>query len=147
MSDLIQKKANTWISGIKEQIAKHENATFSDWLVLGPIIQDPLKVQYYVSKAPLFLHIAGAICCLGFSAIFHLFKDHRPKTAEWLVRLDYAGISLMIAGSNMPPLFYSFYCKPMHSKIIIFYIYSLEKRVHESLKCFLLFGVCCFSMA
>jgi len=100
-----------------------KNASLSDWLVLGPVIQDPVQVKFYVTKIPLFLHIAGAISCLGCSAIFHLFKDHSQNMGEFLVRLDYAGISLMIAGSNMPPLYYSFYCKPLHCKIqLIIYL-------------------------
>ncbi len=100
-------------------------------------------MKYYVSKAPLFLHITGAICCLGFSAIFHLFKDHKPKTAEWLVRLDYAGISLMIAGSNMPPLYYSFYCEPLHGKVFKYSICLVARNVYmtlQSVSCFLVFA-------
>ena len=131
MCDLIINKANTWIENVQEQINKHKDATFSDWLVLGPVIEDPLKVKYYVSKIPLFLHIAGAISCLGCSTIFHLFKDHSQKTSEFLVRLDYAGISLMIAGSNMPPLYYSFYCKPMHCKLN-YYIYNSIQSIEIS---------------
>jgi adiponectin receptor len=56
------------------------------------------------------MHLVGAMCCLGFSATFHLLKDHSKSVGEKLARLDYAGISLLIAGSNMPPIYYSFYC-------------------------------------
>lgn len=35
-------------------------------------------------------------------------------TSDKLSRLDYAGISMMIAGSNMPPIYYAMYCKPNH---------------------------------
>ena len=80
-------------------------------------MQDPYQVKYFVSRWPLFLHITGAIMCLGFSTLFHLFKDHSQGYSDFLIRLDYAGIALMIAGSNMPPLYYSFYCQPMHCKI------------------------------
>jgi adiponectin receptor len=71
---------------------------------------DPMDIKWEVEKFPLYLHILGAVCCLGFSATFHLFKDHSKETSEKLSRLDYAGISLQIAGSNMPPIYYSFYC-------------------------------------
>eukprot|EP00347_Sterkiella_histriomuscorum_P020952 403335825 len=133
MTDLITQKAYNWLNNIQDQIAKHQDATLGDWLVLGPIIQDPLSVKYYVSKMPLFLHIAGAISCLGCSTIFHLFKDQSKKTSEFLVRLDYAGIALMIAGSNMPPLYYSFYCKPMH-------VYRNLYMILQSVSCFLVFA-------
>eukprot|EP00347_Sterkiella_histriomuscorum_P005560 403356144 len=114
MTSLIQDKASQWSNKIADKIRQSENATLSDWLVLGPVISDPNQVKFYVTKIPLFLHIGGAISCLGLSAIFHLFKDHSQHMGEFLVRLDYAGISLMIAGSNMPPLYYSFICKPVH---------------------------------
>lgn len=121
MTSLISSKAGEWTLGIQEKISNSKNATLSDWLVLGPVISDPTQVKFYVTKIPLFLHIAGAICCLGFSATMHLFKDHSPGMGEFLTRLDYAGISLMIAGSNMPPLYYSFYCKPVHCQSFLFH--------------------------
>ena len=98
---------------MKDQISS-SNSTLGDWLVLGPVMSDPQQVKFYITRFPLFLHITGAIACLGCSAVFHLFKDHSLHMSEFLARFDYAGISLMIAGSNMPPLYYSFYCVPLH---------------------------------
>jgi len=57
------------------------------------------------------------IICLGSSALFHLFKDHSALYSKTLARVDYAGISFMIAGSNTPPIYYSFYCSEMHRKL------------------------------
>lgn len=57
-----------------------------------------------------------AIVCLGSSGVYHLLKDHSELFHKTLVRMDYAGISFMIAGSNTPPLYYSFYCQEMHGK-------------------------------
>ena len=51
------------------------------------------------------------IICLGSSTTYHLFKDHSELVHDSLVKLDYAGISFMIAGSNTPPLYYSFFCQ------------------------------------
>lgn len=51
-----------------------------------------------------------AIICLGSSSFYHLFKDHSEMYHKTLVRMDYAGISIMIAGSNTPPIYYSFFC-------------------------------------
>ena len=65
---------------------------------------------------PLFIHMVCAIICLGSSAVYHLFKDHSEMVHKTLVRVDYAGISIMIAGSNTPPLFYSFFCQEMDGK-------------------------------
>jgi adiponectin receptor len=77
-------------------------------------MSDPQAVKWEISRFPLYLHIMGAVCCLGFSATFHHFKDMSRETSEKLSRLDYAGISMLIAGSNMPPIYYSFYCQPYH---------------------------------
>jgi len=78
-------------------------------------MEDPTKIKFHISKIPLFLHIFGAVFCLGCSAIFHLFKDHSPGASQYLARLDYAGISLMIAGSSMSPLYYNYYCEDTHA--------------------------------
>ena len=78
-------------------------------------MEDPAQVTYEVSRVPLFLHILGAVICMGCSAIFHLFKDHSPGASEYLSRLDYAGISVMITGSSISPVYYSYYCQENHT--------------------------------
>jgi len=87
---------------------------------LQPFISDPHIALNYVSRCnsalltipvPLFVHMFSAIFCMGCSAIYHLFKDHSYGLNDLLVRFDYGGISILIAGSNIPPLYYSFYCE------------------------------------
>ncbi|XP_035677963.1 uncharacterized protein LOC118416809 isoform X5 [Branchiostoma floridae] len=53
----------------------------------------------------------GAVLCLGFSWIFHTVYCHSERTAKIFGRLDYSGISLMIMGSFVPWLYYTYYCK------------------------------------
>ena len=60
---------------------------------------------------PLFIMLSSAIVCLSFSTIFHLFGALSPSSSSVLSRLDYAGISILIAGSCYPPYFYFFYCE------------------------------------
>ena len=46
-----------------------------------------------------------------------------------LVRMDYAGISFMIAGSVTPPICYSFYCQEMHGTLFsLAYFDDIEWR-------------------
>eukprot|EP00826_Nyctotherus_ovalis_P056026 TRINITY_DN749_c0_g1_i8.p2 TRINITY_DN749_c0_g1~~TRINITY_DN749_c0_g1_i8.p2 ORF type:complete len:162 (+),score=11.54 TRINITY_DN749_c0_g1_i8:393-878(+) len=52
----------------------------------------------------------GAILCLLFSSIFHLFSSYGKSTQAFLSRLDYSGIALLIAGSTFPPVLYGFAC-------------------------------------
>lgn len=65
--------------------------------------------------------------------MFHLFKDHSEIVSKTLARIDYAGISIMIAGSNTPPLFYSFFCEEMHGKHNRALLVYLEFRMENDL--------------
>ncbi|GMF19734.1 unnamed protein product [Phytophthora fragariaefolia] len=61
---------------------------------------------------PIFAFMASAVVCLTCSATFHLmFVISRPAYM-FLSRLDYAGITILIAGSFYPMIYYSFYCHP-----------------------------------
>lgn len=66
--------------------------------------------DHHVKKWPLFVMLVSAIICLSSSAIFHLFCAFSQKCHEFLSRMDYAGISILIAGSCYPPYYYFFYC-------------------------------------
>lgn len=85
-----------------------------DWIEYEPIIKDPHSLVSYVPRFPLFVHMVSAIFCLGCSAIYHLFKDYDPRVNHYLARMDYAGISMLIAGSNTPPIWYAFFCEENH---------------------------------
>lgn len=63
-----------------------------------------------ISRWPLFVFMFGAICCLLFSSIFHLFFVHSTSTWKFLAKLDYAGISILISTSCFPSYYYYFYC-------------------------------------
>ena len=54
----------------------------------------------------------GAAFCLGMSATFHTVSNHSPTVAKMWNQLDYAGISLLIAGSFIPSIYYGFWCNP-----------------------------------
>ncbi|KIW68104.1 hypothetical protein PV04_04071 [Phialophora macrospora] len=56
---------------------------------------------------------AGAAFCLGISASFHTLSNHSPSVARFWNQLDYAGISLLIAGSFVPSVYYGFWCHPV----------------------------------
>ena len=69
------------------------------------------EILSYVSIAPLLINIASACFCLGCSALFHLYYVKSPAFNDFLSRLDYGGISVLIFGSCMPVLSYGFACK------------------------------------
>ena len=66
-----------------------------------------------IRKYPIFALLIGGVICLGFSALFHLFHCLSSSHHEFLNRMDYAGISILVAGSCYPPYYYFFYCSCM----------------------------------
>ncbi|NXF13927.1 PAQR1 protein, partial [Smithornis capensis] len=54
----------------------------------------------------------GAVLCLSFSWLFHTVYCHSEKVSRTFSKLDYSGIALLIMGSFVPWLYYSFYCSP-----------------------------------
>jgi len=58
------------------------------------------------------IFIASAQICLACSTLFHTFFCHSPGALQFLGRLDYSGIAVLIAGSFVPAVYYGFYCKP-----------------------------------
>jgi adiponectin receptor len=58
-------------------------------------------------------YFCGLAFCLGMSASFHTLSNHSPSVARFWNQLDYAGISLLIAGSFIPSVYYGFWCHPV----------------------------------
>ena len=59
---------------------------------------------------------AGAIICLGMSALYHTFSCHSQRVGRIFSKLDYCGIALLITGSFVPWVYYGFYCD-YHPKV------------------------------
>ena len=51
---------------------------------------------------------AGAVVCLGMSAMYHTISNHSEAVARFGNRLDYIGIVVLIWGSFVPSIFYGF---------------------------------------
>lgn len=92
-----------------------------------------------LKRWPLFVMLASAVLCLGFSATFHTFNILSKKIHSKFSRLDYAGISLLIAGSCYPPYYYFFHCEQFLKIVYLVFItvfsvsvflYSLTSDFH-----------------
>lgn len=57
------------------------------------------------------LFLTTATFCLGCSTIFHWFHPKNSNVCKILNRLDLAGITILIYGSSVGALFYTFYCQ------------------------------------
>lgn len=88
-------------------------------MTLANFMHSPGKITHEVSHVPLSVHQLAAVICLGFSATFHLFYVKSYKASSLLSRMDYAGISILIAGSTFPPHYYGFYCAENTRKFLI----------------------------
>ncbi|KAM3383519.1 heptahelical transmembrane protein 2 [Capsicum galapagoense] len=77
---------------------------------------------YEVAIWPWFVFLGGAMICLVFSSVSHLFACHSHKFTLFFWRLDYSGISIMIICSFFAPLYYTFCCQPYWC---LFYLSSI----------------------
>ena len=57
---------------------------------------------------PWFIFLAGAMTCLIFSTVSHLFACHSRRFYYFFWRLDYTGIAIMIIASFFAPIYYTF---------------------------------------
>jgi len=63
----------------------------------------------------------------GMSFAFHTLACHSPGVGRLFSKLDYSGISLLIIGSFIPWLYYSFYCRTLPKLIYISMIVLLGR--------------------
>ena len=64
-----------------------------------------------VPRWPLYAHALSGVIMLLFSAYYHNGCCQSHGAREFLLRLDYVGISVMISGSSIPPFYYSLMCE------------------------------------
>lgn len=100
-------------------IAKIDSQDY-DWIDL---YNDRYKTTTGVSRWPIFVFIASAMICLMCSSIFHLFNAHSSKMNRNLSSLDYAGTSILVAGSFYPIIYYPFYCYPCNFYVAYIFLY------------------------
>ncbi len=77
-----------------------------------------LKLQRW----PIFIMLFSAILCLSFSSTYHLIGIMSKKINSFSSRLDYGGISILIAGSCYPPYYYFFHCDYFFRNIYLSFI-------------------------
>jgi len=100
--------ARTIVQDFKDS---YHNVT-DEALLFLPVPVESASVHPYLSRWPLVVFMISAMSCLLFSAVFHLFTSVSEEASLMLQSLDFAGICLLIAGSNLPVFYYGFYCAP-----------------------------------
>ncbi|KAL4400049.1 intracellular zinc ion homeostasis protein [Malassezia pachydermatis] len=72
-----------------------------------------LREPSHGDLAAMTVFLLSAMLCLGCSATYHTLACHSHKVAQSYNRLDYAGIVILIVGSNVPALHFGFHCHGM----------------------------------
>jgi adiponectin receptor len=58
------------------------------------------------------VYFLGVVVCFVLSTIFHAFSDHSPEMHKFGNELDHLGIVLVMWGTGMSNVYFSFYCQP-----------------------------------
>ena len=98
------------VSNVFNKIVEDQKNSKMPDIAFSSYFESPGDILHDVTKFPLYIHIFSAILCLSWSAIYHLFYVHSASVSKVLARLDYAGISFLIGGSGVSPIYYSLYC-------------------------------------
>eukprot|EP00796_Vickermania_ingenoplastis_P006745 gene6745-4838_t len=70
---------------------------------------------FHLGNATVFYYVFcfGCMCCTCCSAVYHLFTGHRDCQLMTLMgRIDFVGITTLIIGSFLPPLYVLMHCFP-----------------------------------
>jgi adiponectin receptor len=67
-------------------------------------------VAPFEEKHIITLFLVSAILCFIFSTLYHTLSAHSERIMKLFGRLDYSGIALLIMGSFIPWVYYTFYC-------------------------------------
>jgi hypothetical protein len=81
-----------------------ENLLLSTTSSMEMILIPLLMMQSPITRWPFFVFLGGAMFCLLASATCHLFGCLSQRYFYALMRMDYAGISTLIAASFYPPV-------------------------------------------
>lgn len=73
-------------------LTRYPTAEFGDYLVFG-------------------VYMTSALCCFGFSALFHLFMDHSQQARQVWLLADQYGVFGLITATFFSGTYYGFYCE------------------------------------
>ncbi|XP_074581908.1 heptahelical transmembrane protein ADIPOR2-like isoform X2 [Curcuma longa] len=90
----------------------------SSWL-RSNLLSNSNDMAAAVPRWPMLIFLLGSMGCLSISAVSHLLACHSPRLNLFFWRLDYAGISLMIVSSFVPPVYYAFLCHTTARRIYL----------------------------
>jgi adiponectin receptor len=117
-SSFLQTLASHVGADLTLQYAVDELRSLADSVKNGIHIMTSVDT-HHVPHWPIFVFMVSAVICLTCSATFHLMFVHSKPVYFFLSRLDYAGITILIAGSFYPLIYYAFYCQPWARRVYL----------------------------
>ncbi|GAB2231800.1 hypothetical protein Drorol1_Dr00010812 [Drosera rotundifolia] len=81
--------------------------------MIAPLMRKP------ITRWPFFTFLGGAMFLMLASSACHLLSCHSARLSCIMLRVDYAGITALIATSFYPPVYYSFMCYPFFCNLYI----------------------------
>jgi len=138
---VIANNTKFYMNQVKEKVNYYLNGTIPE-IHLSYLIETSDMLND-IPRFALYIHLFSAVLCMGISAVFHLFYCHSKTCNTVLCRLDYAGVSLLIGGTNFSPNYYGLYCKEYQTLLYIFlgiiegscllgFFCALHPKFHES---------------
>jgi len=88
--------------------------------VIGDYVTYNKEIE--LEQWPISIFLVLSIVCFTSSALYHSFNAYSDQANRFFSRLDYAGISLIITGSCIPPYYYIYYCSITYRLIYIGFI-------------------------
>ncbi|EGR33039.1 hypothetical protein IMG5_063250 [Ichthyophthirius multifiliis] len=137
----IMKKLTELQQQVIDQIDSHQ----FDWIefhindIQNKNILLTNQSSHDISRWPIFVFLISAVLCLSFSSTFHLLYQLSPIHNKILLRMDYAGVSLLISGSTFPIFYYGFFCNQILAYFymtivgvasLIVFVVSLQDFIH-----------------
>lgn len=118
-SSFLQTLASHVGADLTLKYAVDELHGLADSVQNGLHIMTSAVAPHDVPHWPIFVFMGSAVVCLTCSATFHLLFVHSKPVYFFLSRLDYAGITILIAGSFYPLIYYAFYCEPFARRLYL----------------------------
>lgn len=106
------------IYGIPEDVLQSRISTYNEAIANGKdYIEEFPWLEYFTFN----LYMFCAASCLILSAIYHWFNSISVTIHNCLLKVDLSGVAILVAGSFVPSVYYSFYCNPALQQIYLIF--------------------------
>ena len=91
---------------ISEIIDKNNNTSYEN-IQISDIFKEIDNRVHQVSPIPIYIFLFSAMTWFFWSTLYHMFIDCSSKASLVFSRVDFGGISLLICGSMIAPIYYT----------------------------------------